>query len=86
MKKLVHLVYIMERYSYKIVVKQTEQEYYNVYVGGAIKGQAYWTDVPNPPVATSENPLDQNATFVTLLNDNINKVPRDLTEVGAQTI
>jgi hypothetical protein len=70
-------------YSYKIVVKQTEQEYYNVYVGGAIKGQAYWTN-GNPPVATSENPLDQNTTFVTLLNDNINKVPRDLTEVGAQ--
>ena len=70
-------------YSYKIVVKQTEQEYYNVYIGGAMKGQPYWTD-GNPPVATSENPLDQNATFVTLLNDNINKVPRDLTEVGAQ--
>ena len=70
-------------YSYKIVVKQTEQEYYNVYIGGAIKGQAYWAN-GNPPVATTENPLDQNATFVTLLNDNINKVPRDLTEVGAQ--
>tara|TARA_R100001463_G_scaffold14432_1_gene37956 strand:+ start:101 stop:3241 length:3141 start_codon:yes stop_codon:yes gene_type:complete len=71
-------------YSYKIVVKQTEQEYYNVYIGGAIKGQPYWTNGSNPPVATAVNPLDQNATFVTLLNDNINKVPRDLTEVGAQ--
>ena len=71
-------------YSYKIVVKQTEQEYYNVYIGGAMKGQPYWTNGGNPPVATSENPLDQNATFITLLNDNINKVPRDLTEVGAQ--
>jgi len=70
-------------YSYKIVVKQTEQEYYNVYIGGAMKGQPYWTN-GNPPVATAANPLDQNATFVTLLNDNINKVPRDLTEVGAQ--
>ena len=48
-----------------------------------MKGQPYWTN-GNPPVATTENPLDQNATFVTLLNDNINKVPRDLTEVGAQ--
>ena len=70
-------------YSYKIVVKQTEQEYYNVYVGGAMKGQPYWTN-GNPPVTTPENPLDQNATFVVLLNDNINKVPRDLNEVGAQ--
>ena len=25
-------------YSYKVVVKQTEQEYYNVYVPGAIAG------------------------------------------------
>ena len=70
-------------YSYKIVVKQTEQEYYNVYIGGAMKGQPYWTN-GNPPVTTPENPLDQNATFVVLLNDNINKVPRDLNEVGAQ--
>ncbi len=70
-------------YSYKIVVKQTEQEYYNVYIGGAMKGQPYWTN-GNPPVTTPQNPLDQNATFVTLLNDNINKVPRDLSEVGAQ--
>ena len=70
-------------YSYKIVVKQIEQEYYNVYTGGAMKGQPYWTN-GNPPVTTPTNPLDQNATFVTLLNDNINKVPRDLTEVGAQ--
>ena len=65
-------------YSYKIVVKQTEQEYYNVYIGGAMKGQPYWTN-GNPPVTTPQNPLDQNATFVTyVLNDNINKVPRDL--------
>jgi hypothetical protein len=70
-------------YSYKIVVKQVEQDYYNVYTAGAMKGQPYWTN-GNPPVATPTNPLDQNATFITLLNDNINKVPRDLTEVGAQ--
>ena len=70
-------------YSYKIVVKQLEQDYYNVYTAGAMKGQPYWTN-GNPPVSTPTNPLDQNATFITLLNDNINKVPRDLTEVGAQ--
>ena len=70
-------------YSYKIVVKQLEQDYYNVYTAGAMKGQPYWTN-GNPPVSTPTNPLDQNATFIILLNDNINKVPRDLTEVGAQ--
>ena len=59
-------------YSYKIVVKQLEQEYYNVYTAGALKGQ--------PEDIT----VDLNTSFVTLINDNINKVPRDLSEVGPQ--
>jgi hypothetical protein len=63
-------------YSYKIVVKQLEQEYYNVYTNGAIKGDPYF-DLGN----TAPN---QNTSFITLLNDNINKVPRDLSEVGPQ--
>ena len=66
-------------YSYKIVVKQIEQEYYNVYSAGAIKGLPYYTGT-----ATATNPEEQNASFITLLNDNINKVPRDLSEVGPQ--
>ena len=58
-------------YSYKIVVKQTEQDYYNVYLPGTMA--AY------PMDQTLE--LGKTSHFV-LLNDNINKVPRDLTEVG----
>ena len=59
-------------YSYKVVVKQTEQEYYNVYTAGAVKGSLL-------------DPLTNlNTSFVTLINDNINKVPRDLSEVGPQ--
>ena len=58
-------------YSYKIVVKQTEQEYYNVYLPGIMA--AYPQDVT----------LEINKTsHVVLINDNINKVPRDLSEVG----
>ena len=58
-------------YSYKIVVKQTEQEYYNVYLPGIMA--AY----PQSQL------LELGKTSHTvLLNDNINKVPRDLTEVG----
>ena len=60
--------------TYKIVVKQIEQEYYNVYTNGAIKGDPFFT-------TTAPN---QNTSFITLLNDNINKVPRDLSEVGPQ--
>ena len=60
-------------YSYKIVVKQTEQEYYNVYLPGVLA--AYPRD----------NTLELGKTsFAVLLNDNINKVPRDLSEVGPQ--
>ena len=62
-------------YSYKIVVKQLEQDYYNVYTAGAIKGDPFYK--------TTEA-VNQNTSYITLLNDNINKVPRDLSEVGPQ--
>lgn len=60
-------------YSYKIVVKQTEQEYYNVYLPGIMA--AY----PNDPLKE----LGKTSHSV-LISDNINKVPRDLTEVGPE--
>ena len=60
-------------YSYKIVVKQTEQEYYNVYLPGVMA--AY------PEDATKE--LGKTSHTV-LFSDNINKVPRDLVEVGPE--
>lgn len=66
-------------YSYKIVVKQIEQDYYNVYTAGAMKGLPYNYDTQSLlPV------LNQETSFITLINDNINKVPRDLSEVGPQ--
>ena len=66
-------------YSYKIVVKQVEQEYYNVYSAGVMKGLPYNYDANDiTPV------LSENTSFITLLNDNINKIPRDLSEVGPQ--
>ncbi len=58
-------------YSYKIVVKQQQQEYYNVYLPGIM------ASYPN------DTTLEVGQTSHTvLINDNINKVPRDLTEVG----
>ena len=57
-------------YSYKVVVQQKEQDYYNVYNAGAMKG--------NPQDVTK----NLNTSYITLINDNINKVPRDLSEVG----
>jgi len=57
--------------SYKLVVKQQEQEYYNVYLPGFISGY--------PVVNSGEY---GRIAFSVLLGDNINKVPRDLNEVG----
>ncbi len=60
-------------YSYKVVVKQTEQEYYNVYLPGIMAGYP-------------EDELLEigNTSHTVLINDNINKVPRDLNEVGPE--
>jgi hypothetical protein len=66
-------------YSYKIVVKQTEQEYYNVYLPGILNGY------PDYGSGSSNIPDPQNTiAFITLIGDNINKVPRNLTEVGPE--
>ena len=69
-------------YSYKIVVKQIEQDYYNVYSAGAMKDVPYDYDTISPPSVGNE--VSPNTSFITLINDNINKVPRDLSEVGPQ--
>ncbi len=62
-------------YSYKVVVKQFEQEYYNVYLPGILDG---------PPNGVSTDDPAGTVGFVTLINDNVNKVPRDLSEVGPE--
>ena len=57
-------------YSYKIVVKQTQQEYYNVYLPGFLNGFLDTTEEQN------------EISHSSLYSDNINKVPRSLVEVG----
>ena len=64
-------------YSYKIVVKQQEQEYYNVYVAGVLAGDFTWGG-SSQPTFTSAN----NVSNISLFGDNINKIPRDLSEIG----
>tara|TARA_R110000772_G_scaffold29331_2_gene73355 strand:+ start:670 stop:4992 length:4323 start_codon:yes stop_codon:yes gene_type:complete len=60
-------------YSYKIVVKQQEQDYYNVYLPSILN--AY----PN----NNQKELNKTA-HISLFSDNINKVPKDLTDVGPE--
>ena len=87
-------------YSYKIVVKQQEQDYYNVYLPGILNGypknqtsgsQVVYTTDGGTTTPTLENGINTtqfpvsetgNTSHIVLINDNINKVPRDLTEVG----
>jgi hypothetical protein len=70
-------------YSYKVVVKQQEQDYYNCYLPGFLNGYPSVTGVtPDPPVFPTNE--DNKTANVVLLNDNINKVPRDLNETSDQ--
>ena len=53
-------------YSYRVVVKQQEQEYYNVYTTGMHRAAT-------------------NIGFINLNGDNVNKIPRDVTDVSRDT-
>ena len=72
-------------YSYKIVVKQTEQEYYNVYLPGILNGYPGQSAGGLLKGAFPTNETNLTA-FASLYNDNINKIPRDLQEVGDQDL
>ena len=101
-------------YSYKFVVKQTQQEYYNVYLPGALAGYPCDKDgelgvndgqevVPanldsaGGTVTTEESQAFPKIKFdfpkgqtnftshIVLFGDNINKIPKDLQDVGPLT-
>jgi len=74
-------------YSYKVVVKQTEQDYYNVYLPGVLKGYPSFTpdDYFDGAYTTPTSNEDSDLLYhVVLINDNINKIPRNLSEVGPE--
>jgi hypothetical protein len=68
-------------YSYKIVVRQQQQEYYNVYLPGVLNGYPMYQKTLGGLTIFPTTEVNKTA-HVVLLNDNINKVPRDLVEVG----
>jgi len=68
-------------YSYKVVVKQQEQEYYNCYLPGILNGYPGQSTLGKTEGNFPGSEINVTAHTV-LLNDNINKIPRDLTEVG----
>ena len=65
-------------YTYKIVVKQQEQDYYNIYVPGCLSGNVVFEKLNLP--LTYDNIAE--VSHIALFNDNINKLPRNLKEVG----
>jgi len=73
-------------YTYKVVVQQKEQDYYNVFLPTILNNhpQKNTNADGEPPIPV---PIKSESTaFITLFSDNINKVPRDLKEVGAQDL
>jgi hypothetical protein len=64
-------------YSFKMVVKQPKQDYYNVYFPGILNGYISGESA-DPTVASATEPVIH---FV-MHADNVNKIPRDLSLVG----
>lgn len=60
-------------YSYRIVVKQQEQEYYNVYAPHTFDG---WDNIKEEP----NDSLTGGRSWLFLHGDNVNKVPRSLND------
>jgi hypothetical protein len=71
-------------YSYKIVVRQQQQEYYNVYLPGMLNGYPMFQTSGVSGINVTKFPVNEvdKTAHVVLINDNINKIPRDLVEVG----
>jgi len=69
-------------YSYKIVVQQKEQEYYNVYVPGACSGKITFKGEAGKQTNFPTYPRGNTTTNIVLYGDNINKIPKELADVG----
>ena len=66
-------------YSYKVVVKQQEQDYFNIYTPGSVSGNVRFTKWTEELKYLNT----KSVSNITLFNDNINKIPRDLKETAA---
>ncbi len=64
-------------FSYKFVVKQTEVDYYNVFVPGVLNG--YIDGETQDPLAASAS---EPVVHFVLQSDNLSKIPKDLSLVG----
>ncbi len=70
-------------YTYKVVVKQPKSDYYNAYLPGILNNFAQrdatgWSGVDFPTVTSTK------VANIVLIGDNINKIPRELQDVGPE--
>lgn len=65
-------------YSFNVVIKQTEHDYYNAYLPGILDGTLSLNSTKNG----FDNVDTGKLGTIVLYSDNINKIPRDLSEVG----
>tara|TARA_R110000824_G_scaffold10529_1_gene46307 strand:+ start:4508 stop:9223 length:4716 start_codon:yes stop_codon:yes gene_type:complete len=74
-------------YSFKVVVKQQQQQYYNIYMPTMINGEPL---LPGDPPGSSTEALNgiapgtNSLTSFSLIGDNINKIPTVVTESNSQ--
>ncbi len=69
-------------YSWRLVVKQQEQDYYNVYTNHPANSwttKGFTTTSPNT-IGGDQDTSRSGRTWLTLYGDNINKVPRSVTQ------
>ena len=63
-------------YSYKVVIKQLDEEYYNAYLGNVIQGG--FKDQQDSTGTLQEQGLFRTSvSYASLFGSNINKVPAD---------
>ena len=69
-------------YSWRLVVKQQEQDYYNVYTNHPANSWTTkgFTTTGSNTIGGDEDTSRSGRTWLTLYGDNINKVPRSVTE------
>ena len=69
-------------YSYKIVVKQQEQDYYNIFLSGINSLTPKTITTSATPEIRYIHQASENKSQIELSGDNINKIPRSLINVG----
>jgi hypothetical protein len=67
-------------YTYKIVIKQLQEEYYNAYLGNVISG-GFKDQKDSTGTLAEQGIFRTSISYASLFADNVSKIPADLEEV-----